>query len=91
MPRGGAATTLTAAGQPAGAAIPLNIGCMLIDECHYLKEHQAGRTRNAFLLADRIPRVFLLTGTPVLNRVMRVMLARALSAAIAEDRYVAAR
>jgi hypothetical protein len=30
-------------------------------------------------------------GTPVLNRVMRVMLARALSAAIAEDRYVAAR
>jgi hypothetical protein len=30
-------------------------------------------------------------GTPVLNRVMRVMLARALSTAIAEDRYVAAR
>jgi superfamily II DNA or RNA helicase len=46
----------------------LDIGCMLIDEAHYLKEHQAGRTRNAFLLADRVPRVFLLTGTPVLNR-----------------------
>ncbi len=46
----------------------LDIGTMLIDEAHYLKEHQAGRTRNAFLLADRIPRVFLLTGTPVLNR-----------------------
>ncbi|CAD5366574.1 DEAD/DEAH box helicase [Rubrivivax sp. A210] len=46
----------------------LDIGVMLIDEAHYLKEHQAGRTRNAFLLADRIPRVFLLTGTPVLNR-----------------------
>jgi hypothetical protein len=30
-------------------------------------------------------------GTPVLNRVMRVMLARALSADIDEDRYVAAR
>jgi hypothetical protein len=30
-------------------------------------------------------------GTPVLNRVMRVMLARALSAGIAEDRYLAAR
>ena len=46
----------------------LRIGAMLIDEAHYLKEHQAGRTRNAFLLAERIPRVFLLTGTPVLNR-----------------------
>lgn len=50
----------------------LDIGCMLIDECHYLKEHQAGRTRNAFLLADRVPRVFLLTGTPVLNREVEV-------------------
>lgn len=50
----------------------LDLGCMLIDECHYLKEHQAGRTRNAFLLADRIPRVFLLTGTPVLNREVEV-------------------
>lgn len=46
----------------------LQIGTMLIDEAHYLKEHQAGRTRNAFLLAERVPRVFLLTGTPVLNR-----------------------
>jgi superfamily II DNA or RNA helicase len=50
----------------------LDIGCMLIDEAHYLKEHQAGRTRNAFLLAERIPRVFLLTGTPVLNREVEV-------------------
>jgi superfamily II DNA or RNA helicase len=50
----------------------LNIGCMLVDEAHYLKEHQAGRTRNAFLLAERIPRVFLLTGTPVLNREVEV-------------------
>lgn len=50
----------------------LDLGCMLIDEAHYLKEHQAGRTRNAFLLADRVPRVFLLTGTPVLNREVEV-------------------
>lgn len=41
---------------------------MAIDEAHYLKEHQTGRTRNAFILAERIPRRFLLTGTPILNR-----------------------
>jgi SNF2 family DNA or RNA helicase len=50
----------------------LNIGVMLIDEAHYLKEHQVGRTRNAFLLAERVPRVFLLTGTPILNREIEV-------------------
>jgi superfamily II DNA or RNA helicase len=41
---------------------------MLIDEAHYLKEPTANRTRNAFIAAARIPRRFLLTGTPVLNR-----------------------
>lgn len=50
----------------------LSIGAMLIDEAHYLKEHQAGRTRNAFLLAERILRRFLLTGTPVLSREIEV-------------------
>lgn len=50
----------------------LNIGVMLIDEAHYLKEHETGRTRNAFLLAQRVPRVFLLTGTPILNREIEV-------------------
>lgn len=39
-----------------------------VDEAHNLKEHNAGRTRNAFILAERIPRRFLLTGTPILNR-----------------------
>lgn len=46
----------------------LHIEVLVIDEAHYLKEHEAGRTRNAFLLAERVPRRFLLTGTPVLNR-----------------------
>ena len=46
----------------------LRIEVLVIDEAHYLKEHEAGRTRNAFLLAERVPRRFLLTGTPVLNR-----------------------
>lgn len=46
----------------------MEFAVMAIDEAHYLKEHQAGRTRNAFILAERIPRRFLLTGTPILNR-----------------------
>lgn len=41
---------------------------MLCDEAHYLKEPASGRTRNAFLLAKHIPRRYLLTATPVLNR-----------------------
>jgi SNF2 family DNA or RNA helicase len=41
---------------------------MGIDEAHYLKEHQIGRTRNAFILATRIPRRYVITGTPLLNR-----------------------
>ncbi len=41
---------------------------MAVDEAHYLKEHQAGRTRNAFVLATRIPRRYVVTGTPLLNR-----------------------
>lgn len=49
-------------------ATALLFAVMAIDEAHFLKEHQAGRTRNAFLLAERIPRRFLLTGTPLLSR-----------------------
>jgi hypothetical protein len=41
---------------------------MVVDEAHYLKEHDVNRTRNAFLMSQRIDRRFLLTGTPVLNR-----------------------
>ena len=46
----------------------LEFAVMAIDEAHYLKEHQAGRTRNAFILTGRVPRCFLVTGTPLLNR-----------------------
>lgn len=45
----------------------LPFAVMVVDEAHYLKEYQAGRTRNAFLLAERIERRFLLTGTPILS------------------------
>lgn len=50
----------------------LGFAVMTVDEAHYLKEHHAGRTRNAFVLADRIPRRFLLTGTPILSREIEV-------------------
>lgn len=46
----------------------LAVACMAVDEAHFLKEHQSGRTRNAFLMAARIPRRFLVTGTPLLSR-----------------------
>lgn len=46
----------------------LEFAVIAIDEAHYLKEHQAGRTRNAFILCGRIPRRFVVTGTPLLNR-----------------------
>ena len=48
--------------------VDLAIEVLTVDEAHYLKEHEAGRTRNAFILAERIPRRFLLTGTPLLSR-----------------------
>lgn len=46
----------------------LTFACLCIDEAHFLKEHQAGRTRNAFVMATRIPRRYVITGTPLLNR-----------------------
>lgn len=50
----------------------LGFKVMLVDEAHYLKEHDAGRTRNAFVMAGRISRRFLITGTPMLNRIVEL-------------------
>lgn len=46
----------------------LDFAVMAVDEAHYLKEHHAGRTRNAFIMATRIPRRYVVTGTPLLSR-----------------------
>lgn len=48
--------------------VELEFGAMAIDEAHYLKEHKSGRTRNAFVMATRIPKRYVVTGTPLLNR-----------------------
>lgn len=50
----------------------LHFAVMVVDEAHYLKEYQAGRTRNAFIMAERIERRFLITGTPILSREIEV-------------------
>ena len=49
-------------------ATDLAFSVMLVDEAHYLKTHQSGRTRNAFVMATRIPKRYVITGTPLLNR-----------------------
>lgn len=46
----------------------LDFAVMAVDEAHYLKEYQSGRTRNVFLLGARIERCYVVTGTPLLNR-----------------------
>lgn len=40
---------------------------LICDEAHNLKNHKAKRSMNALLLAKRIPKLFLLTGTPIDN------------------------
>ncbi|RLI45730.1 hypothetical protein DRO61_10170, partial [Candidatus Bathyarchaeota archaeon] len=46
-------------------------GHIIIDECHYAKNHGSGRSKSVQKLIKRYPnaRVTLLTGTPVTNRV----------------------
>ncbi|WP_231972992.1 DEAD/DEAH box helicase [Variovorax sp. HW608] len=48
--------------------LDLTFAAMAVDEAHYLKEYDSGRTRNMFLLAARIPRRYVVTGTPLLSR-----------------------
>jgi len=40
---------------------------IIMDEAHRLKNHKAKRTRNAYLLSPGIPRVVLMSGTPIQN------------------------
>ena len=40
------------------------------DEAHWLKNHDAQRTRNAYLLTAGVPRVLFLTATPIRNTPM---------------------
>lgn len=48
--------------------IEVNFQCIVIDECHYLKNKKALRTACTLRAAHKIPSVVMLTGTPILNR-----------------------
>lgn len=41
---------------------------LIVDEAHRIKNRKAARTRAVFALSRRVPHVFPLTGTPILNR-----------------------
>jgi len=43
---------------------------IIFDEAHHLKNHEARRTRNAYLLVSGRPRVLFMTGTPIRNTPM---------------------
>lgn len=43
---------------------------IIFDEAHHLKNHEAKRTRNAYLLVSGRPRVLFMTGTPIRNTPM---------------------
>jgi len=42
--------------------------CVIFDESHYLKNIGAQRTKLSIKVADPVKHIFLLTGTPILNR-----------------------
>lgn len=45
---------------------------LILDEAHYIKSSTTNRTKAALRLADQAINVFLLTGTPILNRPMEL-------------------
>ncbi|MFD8752903.1 DEAD/DEAH box helicase [Kitasatospora sp. NPDC059577] len=45
------------------------VGMVVVDEAHYVKNHEAQRSRAVAAWTDRVERVLFLTGTPMENRV----------------------
>ena len=46
----------------------INAKCLIVDECHYIKNSKAKRTKAVLKLAENIEHIIALTGTPMLNR-----------------------
>ena len=46
-----------------------DIGCVVVDEAHYIKNPATQRSRRVAALIDAVPRAILLTGTPLENRI----------------------
>ena len=51
---------------------PLNFKVVIADECHYLKNAKAARTKGLVVLLRRSLRAILLSGTPALSRPMEL-------------------
>jgi len=67
---GGIALTSYTTGRTLGAdAFGHKIALVVADECHYVKNPHAGRTRVVAAVAQRAERVVLMSGTPMENRV----------------------
>jgi len=47
----------------------LEVDTVIVDEAHYVKNSETGRTKTIIKWLDRAPRVLFLTGTPLENRV----------------------
>ncbi len=50
-------------------SVPSDVGCVVVDEAHYIKNPDAARTRNTRHFLDFADRAMLLTGTPLENRI----------------------
>jgi hypothetical protein len=48
---------------------PAELGCVVVDEAHYIKNPDAARTRNCRRFLDFGDRAVMLTGTPLENRI----------------------
>lgn len=53
----------------AQSSTPAELGCVVVDEAHYIKNPDAARTRNCRRYLDFSDRAVLLTGTPLENRI----------------------
>jgi len=50
-----------------GALMSVKWDCIILDECHKIKNHKAKRTRAIYLMTPGVPRVILMSGTPMQN------------------------
>lgn len=49
--------------------LPLErVGCVVVDEAHYIKNPDAKRSRRTAGILEQVPRTVLMTGTPLTNR-----------------------
>lgn len=50
----------------------MNFKIIILDECHYVKNPKAQRSKEVLDFAKKIPHILALTGTPILNRPIEI-------------------